>query len=252
MRLLGDAPKEKAVRVALAALVLAAPLVYVPRVLFGDATDEPLSPAPSWTHLIVVSASRWDAPLNALDQPAVGALAIAALDRRASRIDRMYAPSPSSAACAASLWTGRWPGNHGVLENDRALVAGTWTVAAGAREAGAATAAFLQEPFVSATGIAGFDEVRESPDLLPGEMTRYAAGFLADHTGERVVLWLHLHDAGAGGQAVAEVLAGLFTALEPDGRRFESIVLVCAFGSGDAVDPAAPFWLALPGALFAG
>ncbi len=240
---------EKHARLAVLALVLAAPLVYLPRVLFGSAPEAPLDMPPVWMHLVVVTVGEWPDVDGALKRSALGRF-----DRRASRVAAAFAPSPSRAATAASLWTGRWPRHHGVLANDLALAEGSWTLAAAARTSGARTAAYLQEPFASATGIGGFDEVEEGAAFTASDLARRGAAFLEGRAGERAVLWLHLADAGPGGEAVDALLAGLEPALEP--IQPETALALAVFRRGDFagdVEPlGAPLWVALPGALNAG
>ena len=272
----GGARAERRARWALLALILLLPVVYLPRVLSG-AAPEPLAPRPAWVQLVVVTASRWPDLDGAARHPAFDRL-----ERRGTRARQAYTTTLVPAGAAASLWTGRWASAHGVLAPDRALAPGSWTMARAAREAGARTVAFLQEPFATATGIAGFEKVRESPDAAPSVLAADAATFLARHADERTLVWIHLADAGPGGADVGAVLDVLNTAREdPDdatGRRFDTLTLVTGFGTdvpddgepggigepgepgepgeiGDLGDDRAyrtPLWAVLPAALYAG
>ena len=243
--------RQRAARVVLWALILAVPAAYLPQ-LFGSGPTAPSPRRPAWVHLIAVTASHWEAaPPGAPPPPA-----LEAFYREATGFERAFAPATATAGSAASLWTGRWPAHHGVLSNDLALAPGSWTLAEAARRSGARTAAFLEEPFVTATGIGGFETVLERPELGPAELARAGAAFLREHPEERVLLWLHLERSGPGGRAVAEVLEGLAPALEETRRAHDALTLVTAFaGEGPPGSDArhrVPLFTALPAALLAG
>ena len=245
---------ERNARRLVLGLVLLAPLVYLPRILLGSQTELPGRPAPAWTHLVVVTVGTWPDLPHSLEQPA-----LADFDRRASRVSAVFAPSASRAATAASLWTGRYPRSHGVLSNDLALAEGTWTLAAAAREAGTRTAAFLQEPFVGATGIGGFDTVVENGSATAEELAFEAVEFVSGVVDERVLVWVHLANAGEGGRDLAQVIEGVTAGLTAADRGPESTVVLAVLARGatdgpsDTIDPlGAPLWVALPGALQVG
>lgn len=249
-------------RAGLARALLAA-VVLLPWIAFGwryatETQAEPAPPRPAWVHLVVVTAGRveGDAP-SAVDAPAEPA-ALRALAERSVHVARARSPAASTAAAAASLWTGRWPLHHGVTSNESALAPATWTLAAAARASGAHTAAFLGEPFVAATGIEGFETVRADASYDVSELGRAAERFLSDHPG-RFVLWLHV--AAAGVDELAELAAALEGALRADGRLLDTAMLVTAFGRRPAASevgasPVAPFevplWLAMPSRSWAG
>ncbi len=185
---------------------------------------------PALVHLVVVTTPVWPADAD-LSLPG-----FAELVRRGARLEQSYAPSASRAGATASLWTGRYPADHGVVTNRLALPPDTWTLARAARSAGARTAAYLAEPFVSVTGIAGFEDVHESPDLDARELAERARVFAAGDVEETSLLWLHLADPGPRGAALDELLTALLA--EPDDplRASARMLLVTAFASepGDA------------------
>ena len=243
--------RESTARWIVLGLVCLAPAVYLPRLVLGRRPADPRVTPPAWTHLVLVTVGRWPDLGASLDRPG-----LAAFDRRASRVTAAFAPSESSAACAASLWTGRYPRSHGVTSNDRALAEDLWTVAGAARAAGTRTAAFLQEPFVSATAIEGFDTVFEDP--AAGGLVDAATAYLAEQRGERVLVWLHLAEAGPAGAAVEDALARLTQALEEGDRRPETSLVLAVLARGERADDggadalAAPLWIQLAGALNVG
>ncbi|MEM7309627.1 MAG: hypothetical protein AAF682_23330 [Planctomycetota bacterium] len=249
--------RERTARLALLALVVVAPLVYLPRVLFGEPTELPAATPPAWTHLVVVTVGGWPGLAQSLDDED-----LAAFDRRASRVAAVFAPSASRAASAASLWTGRYPRSHGVMNDGLALGEGVWTLAEAARAAGTTTAAFLTEPFVTRSGIGGFETVREAEPEAWSALVDEAAALLEESVGERVLIWVHLADAGPdSGVSVGDALARLTAALEASDRAPETAVALALLARGlgpDApppttIDPlGGPLWVALPGALNVG
>jgi arylsulfatase A-like enzyme len=243
-------------RAAVWALVLLFPLAYLPR-LATTGPDRPQELPPAWAHVVVVTASRWPARID-LELPA-----LAELERNASAPRQVYAPAASSAGSAASLWTGRWAANHGVVSNDLALAPGAWTLATALRESGARTAAFLQEPFVSATSVGGFELVHESAADDAGALGAAAAAFLRATEG-RAAVWVHLAHAGPSGSDVDRALAALFAELDASGRRIDTLVIATGFGQDDPSAEGAsaeeasdrryrvPLWVELPSRLHAG
>lgn len=242
---------QRVARGALLALILAAPLVYIPRALLGAKTALPELPDPAPAHLVVVTVGSWPDLPGAFEHPA-----LAAFDRRASRIATVFSPSPSHAAALASLWTGRHPASHGVSSDALALAEGTWTLAAAARDSGAATAALLQGRFASAQGIEGFDEVYEDPATDALDLGDRAAEFLMRSKRERVVLWVHLSAAGEGGRDLATLLTRLQQALEESDRSPEATLVLAVLDRGLAADTidllGSPLWVSLSGGLYVG
>ncbi|MCA8981841.1 MAG: hypothetical protein KDC14_17560, partial [Planctomycetes bacterium] len=236
-------------RLLLAALVLLGPIVFAFE-LFGDAPAVPEEPHAAKSSLIVITASTW--PEGPLEHPA-----LAALELRAGSVREFRAPSPSSAATAATLWTGRWPTNHGVLSGDLALAPGTWTLAEAARRTELRTFAILDEPLSSRHGIGGFQQVREldQPVAAMAQDARRAIEESAAE-GKDFVLWLHVADAGTGGAKVGELLAACEAALAENHDEFDASVLVTAFRRpGDAPLEerlVVPFFIQLPARLYGG
>ena len=238
---------ERVARFALAALVLLGPIVLGVK-LFSDAPAVPDSPRAAKSSLIVITASTW--PEGPVAHPA-----LEALELRAGSVREFRAPSPSSAATAATLWTGRWPTNHGVISDDFALAPGTWTLAEAARRTGLRTFAILDEPLASRHAIDGFQQVREveQPVEAMAQDARRAIEEAGDHD---FVLWLHVADAGPGGRKIGELLAACESALAERYDQFDAAILVTAFRrSGDAPLEerlVVPFWIQLPARLFGG
>lgn len=240
---------ERLARLMLAALVLLGPLVLGVK-LFGDAPAVPNAPHAAKSSLIVITASVW--PEGPLDHPA-----LEALELRAGSVREFRAPSPSSAATAATLWTGRWPTNHGVLSDDLALAPGTWTLAEAARRTGLRTFAILDEPLASRHAIGGFQQVRElaQPVEAMAQDARRAIGEAAAQ-GTDFVLWLHVADAGPGGFKVGELLAACESALAENHDQFDASILVTAFRRPGAAPLderlVVPFFIQLPARLYGG
>lgn len=246
---------ERAARIALVLLCALAPAVYAVR-LFGGSTPEPLPTRPARVHWVVVTTGSWprgDGGAFLAEHPGVREHAA-----RSTAPVHPFAPSTSAASSAASLWTGRWPLHHGVLDGTLALPPGTWTFAETVRDSGGRTAAFLEFPFVQHTRIGGFDTVEERRDLGPAELARLARAFHDEHRADRTLVWLHLEDPGARTERVGELLELLQADLESDGRRFETVTVVTAFASDAPVGPnddrglSVPLWIELPTALYAG
>jgi len=226
--------------ILLLTLIIAAPLAgFLPRML-GERTPEPLDRRPSWVQLVVVTCDRLPAELGDVGP------GLATLERRAARA-ALRAPVPTAAAAAAvSLWTGR----RDALSDLAPGGPEPWSLAAAARRTGAASAAFLQSPLVSASGLGGFDRVVEDSALEPGHLLSLADEHLARHSGRRSVLWLHLADPGPRAERLDELLAGLHRVLEARGHRWDALVLVTAL-TADA-GARLPLWAELPSALYAG
>lgn len=244
----GSGARESLARVAVFALVLAFPLAYLPR-LFRHETPHFAASRPRNAHLVVVTTSIW--PASDVRREAV----FEDLALRAARIDQTYSPSASAAGAAASLWTGRYPANHAVRSNAQALAPGTWTLARALRDSGSATGAFLEEPFVSATGIDGFDEVLEVGDATAEDLATHAAAFLGAHAKDRVCLWVHVARAGPDGARLARIVGVIRDSLAGDPRRHLTMLVVAGFarptaeGDGTA---RAPMYVQLPSGLSAG
>ncbi len=242
------APKlELAPKLALAALILALPIGFGLR-MSERGPDSPLPHRPLWAHLVVITVGAVPSDLDTSHR------ALLELARRAAGVERMYAPSRSSAASAVSLWTGRWPMAHGVVSNDLRLPRGAWTLAKSARASGAATAAYLEEPFVTATGIEGFDAVVEQADLGAERLAQLLRGHLDTHADERVVAWLHLRDAGERGREAFALLGAVQAALDATDRRYDAVTMFAAFATDRPGDAGfrVPFLVELPSFIEAG
>ena len=238
---------ERITRTLLAALVVIGPVVLGVK-LFGDAPAVPDSAPPAKASLIVITAGTWDD--GPLEHPA-----LQALNRRAPGVREFRAPSPSSAASAVSLWTGRWPTNHGVLSDDLALAPGSWTLAEAARRSGLTTAVIAQEPLATRHGIAGFQQVHEGLRTI-ADMQRDTRRMIDEFAGADFVLWLHLADAGPGGSAVGDLLQSCEDALAGRHDQYDAVILVTAFSRPGVAPPEdrleVPFWMQLPARLYGG
>jgi hypothetical protein len=204
----------------------------------------------AWVHAVIVTASRWEqrAP------PSAAPTALVEFARRGVRVSQAYSPMDDAVAAAVSLWTGRWPDHHQVLDASWALPEGSWTLAEGARRSGTRTAAILAEPFVTRNGIGGFERVKEDPQLGPEGSVEIASRFLAHTQGERVLLWIHLEDAGPGGAHVATVLDGVAEAIEGTGRSGDTLYVATGFRTEAHKDGRlrVPLLVRFPGAYKAG
>lgn len=246
-------PVDRAVRAAIALLALLPLAVLAPRVLVGAGEVAP-ERGPRLVRALVVTVGAWPAALDGEALDAAEGAGLAELALRGARVERCFAPSRSRAGSAASLWTGRYPLAHGVRSNRLGLEEGAWTVAVAAAGRGVATAAFLEEPFVGTTGVGGFAEVVEEPELGPGGLAARARGFLAEHADAALLVWLHLADAGPRGERLDALLAALFAAPASALEREASLVLVAGLtaGGGEGRDPRAPLCALLPSGLSVG
>ena len=217
---------------------------------FGNRRQtEPLAQRPTWAHLLVLTTARIDAASADEYTPR------ATLDESSVFIAGGRSPALATAAAAASLWTGRWPLHHGVVANDRALAGGTWTLANAGRAAGAKTAAFLAEPFVSSTGIDGFDLAQADAAFGPEQLAEHARLWL-EVTPGRFVLWLHLGVESGGADALLDLARRMEAILTQDGRLLDTVRVVTALGSTDATTDEArfrvPLWFSMPARVWAG
>ena len=234
-------------RVLVVLLVLAFPLGMLPRVLLGDSPDTPLPRRPAWSDVIVVSVGGWSG------SPGPATPSLAAFERRADRVAAV-APSDDRAHAAVGLWTARYPGSLGLRAPDDSLTSAPvapWTLAEAAARTGARTGAFLQEPWITTTGLGGFGTVVEA--AAPSSLVDLAVSFVEDHPGERLVLWLHL-DLGADGAGPAdleEAFARLDAALADTDRLASAARVLCRLDA-TADRPDAPLLVSLPGALYPG
>jgi len=246
-------PGHKLTSLALAVLIVLPWIVFVLRTATGG-TSVASTPRPKWAHVLVLTAGR----VAGTTQGAADAPGASQLTDRAVFVPSAKSPSLSTAAAAASLWTGRWPLHHGVTSNALALAPDTWTLAAAARASGARTAAFTAEPFVDATGIGGFETAAAEPGLDARALAERARRWLARTPG-RFVLWLHLEDAGRGARELLDLAASMHRILETDGRALDTATLVTALRGSQAPaerPPSAPFtvplWLAMPARVRSG
>lgn len=235
-------------RLALFALVLAFPLGMLPQVLWGTSPEAPLPRTPARSDVVVVSVGGWG------DGPDADTPHLAAFERRADRVPAV-APSVLRAHAAVGLWTSRYPGSLGLVAGEDRLAgpgSAPWTLADAMVRSGGRSAAFLQEPLVSTTGLGGFERVREDPDAGAEALAEDAAAFVAEHPDERLVLWLHLDLAGPTSPAGLDAaFARLDAALAASGRLASAARVLCRL-DGDPDRPDAPLLVSLPGALYPG
>jgi len=236
-------------RRALLAVCLLFPVVMLPQV-FLRGEDRPRELKPAWVHIVVVTAKVW--PAGGMPEGA----AFERLNQDGVRMAPLFSPSDSSAAAAAGLWSGRWPRTNGVTGADRALPAGAWTLASTARSTGAATAARLEEPFATVTGIGGFDDVREEPRLAIDRLAEDVAAFYERHPDQRTVLWVHLADAGPRGSRLADAIGAVQQAIGDGQRRLDTLTLITGLAAGPGPYPDStalvPLFAELPTRLNAG
>lgn len=244
------------VRWLLAILMLLPVVGFLPG-LFGERVMVPAEPKPLFLDLLVITAEVW--PL--VDgQPAMQGPALFDLMARSTSIEHAFTPSSVSEAAATSLFTGQWPTSTGVLAPGDRLPPGTWTLATAAQLRGNHTAAFLERPLVTATGLEGFAELVEEPKLDPEGLARSIVETWTAHPDRPSLIWVHLRDPGPEGARVDRLLQSLNEL--PGGlggaRRAEALVLLTALGSDGAITESddsgfhVPLFLSLPADLFAG
>lgn len=228
---------ERAARIVIAVLILALPAVYLPRIL-ASSTPERAAPRPAWAHLVVVTAERWPGAVAPPDSMALGAL-----EADGVRIGPLFTPSLDPVAAAQGLWTGRWDG-----------AGSPWSVAEAARRGGARTAVFANDP--TPRGVAGFGRSEIRPGATADELVEAAEAFLAQSRGERLVLWVHLAEAGRGAGAFDATVGRLRRTLADLDLALDSVFVATTLrGSpSPALDAEAlvPLWIALPTGLEAG
>lgn len=124
----------------------------------GGPVEEAEPSGPGGVVLVALDGVRWDhLGFNGAGQPATPAFD--ALAAESARFDLAFAQSPNATASAASLLTGLYPTTHGVVDQQHALPADVATLAETLRDAGFATAAFVETATgADATGLdQGFD-----------------------------------------------------------------------------------------------
>jgi len=157
--------------------------------------------------------------------PALDALAAEGLVYEAA-----FTTMPTTGPAHVSLFTGRLPGEHGVLRNGDALSpeAARHTAIADLQRAGFATAAFVTTRWMSqgVTGLEGFD-VYDAPSgsTRPGKQAVERALAWLDQPARRpVFLFVHIYDAHAPYGNVADkqygMRGGLYGWIDP--RRYPS------------------------------
>jgi len=185
--------RELGARWLLLLLALAPFALYLPRALLGPSAAElssvgfPQSPAPSATHLLVLSVSTFDPGPQAGRLPGLNAWRTRSTNALGARPN-----ADVPAGNAASLWTGRTAAHHGVQSAEVALPDGTWTLAEAARASGASTAAWLEAPFVGTNAVGGFTSVAERPLWETTPLLDELREFYAQRRERRTVVWVHL------------------------------------------------------------
>ena len=230
--------RERRYRGLAIALMLVFPLVYAARLVTTSELDFRQA-QPRFTQLILITAGVWpDGRLPATEARA-----------RSASIEQTYAPARSSIGSAVSLWTGRYPMSHGVRGAEQRLPAGTWTLASAAQSVGTRTAAFLQEPHVSSSGLEGFDRVVEDAELSNDRAIELLAEELNARPNERVCVWIHFAKPSAS--ELARLREFLFSEEFEADRSHECLIIQTAFRSRQTESPDArarvPLFVELPG-----
>lgn len=250
--LLGD----RAATAGLVLLVSLPFLIFVPRALFGG-SDEMPGPPRRWVNTLLITAGTW--PIED-GVPAAGSATLELFTQRASGFAQCYAPSDEISINAASAFSGLFPSTSGVQRGGDQLSPEIWTLVTGARNRGARTAAFLEEPLATSAGIFGFDTLVESPELGPAGLASAVIDDWLTHPDELSFVWVHLSHAGPSAVVLEDLLRGLTET--PGGlderRRAQTLIVVTAFGSGAEVAEdndsgfRVPLYVEMPADIFAG
>lgn len=154
------------------------------------------APAPERPSILLVTLDTTRADAMGPATPAFNALAA-----RGLRFTQAYAPVPQTLPAHASMFTGLYPGGHGVRENGRPLDERHPLVAERLQAAGYRTGAFisafaLAKRFGLARGFATWDEAfgDGKAERVASETTDRALEWLAEDTGQPRFLWVHYYD----------------------------------------------------------
>lgn len=242
---------ERAAKYIVGVLVLLFPAVSLIRWASHAEEAGIAAPESRWIHSIIVTSGHWPERGAELD-PFFGSF-----QKGAALVEQCYAPSSDPVASAVSLWTGRWPTSHGATSANMSLEEGAWSVASAARAAGTRTAAILAEPLATAGRIEGFETVIEEPGAGASELARHAREFLSELPDERVLVWLHLEDAGPGASEVALLLSAIRGEMQASERAIDTLTVIAGLNSqrspsaDDSIPKLdaslrAPLWVELP------
>ena len=136
--------------------------------------------------------------------------AIDALARSGARFGGAYATAPVTLPSHASLMTGRYPPGHGARHNGMRMDLKTPTLAEAFARAGFATGAFvaafpLDRRFGLIKGFQTYGDAmprdargRQANDRPGRLVVDEALGWIAQHRGDKVFLWVHLFEAHDG------------------------------------------------------
>ena len=116
------------------------------------------------------------------------------LAQRAVVYEHALAASPWTLPTTASLFTGLPPSAHGVVDHDRAVLPdGAATLAERARAAGVMTGGFVTNTLLrdDAGYGRGFEVYGELPYRNARQVNAFAEGFLENHAGQQLLLYLH-------------------------------------------------------------
>jgi len=121
------------------------------------------------------------------------------LARAATVFEQAHAPMPMTLPSHFSLFTGRYPREHGVVSNALALPQSAETLAERLRAAGYATAGFVAVSLLdaesgAAQGFERFDAPRERQRRAEEVVPRALEWLASRPPGEPVFLWVHLFD----------------------------------------------------------
>src|SRR5215471_5199028 len=232
--------------------------VLLPLAACGGARPVPQPPAVASSVLIVT--------IDTLRADRVGIYGSTVATPNIDRLARegAWAPQadvhvPMTRPSHISLFTGRYPAEHGVRDNiSQPLAAGIPVLAEAFHEAGYATAAFVSSSVLDRqSGLArGFDlysdRFENGADRRPGDRTvAEAIGWLGTHP--KFFAWAHLFDVHApyqppepyasryagrpydGAVAWSDELVGRLTGALRDGGRLDSTLLIVTSDHGEAL-----------------
>ena len=170
----------------------------------GGGEKAPPSTSTPETSILLVTLDTTRADSIGPEAKDVETPAFNALAARGRRFAHAYATVPETLPSHASMMTGLYPAGHGVHENARFVSDAHPLVAERLQRAGYRTAAFVSSFVLSRRfGLArGFEEY---DDRLPAgraertstETTDRAIDYLANHSGQRVFVWVHYFDPHA-------------------------------------------------------
>lgn len=154
---------------------------------------ERVAPAPELVVLVTIDTLRAD-HLEVYGYPRRTAPFLATLAERGTVFERVIASSSHTAPSHASLFTGLYPSQHGVVENGRRMNEATISVASIFRRNGYLTSAFTAVQFLQGLDV-GFDHFFAKQHVSARTVFDSAREWiLSQEPDTKQFVWVHLYD----------------------------------------------------------